>query len=147
MGFIVFLLLLLWAVITHWKLHPVLMFENLLPWSYSLAQRRVLLHTVLQEKRMVKIKLKNPWLIIENEKNVFEIQHRVECNALLWLPLFSKEQAPFILCFLFGGNCSTYKRFCCLLASGHLSKIQVDINSTEQMRFPWRLLEDFTSPF
>lgn len=70
-GFSIFLLLLPWAVITHWKLHPVLMFENLLPWSYSPAQRMVLLHTVLQERRMVKIKLKNPWLIIENEKKMF----------------------------------------------------------------------------
>lgn len=43
-------------MITHGKLHPVLMFENLLPWSYSPAQRMVLLHMVLQEKSMIKMK-------------------------------------------------------------------------------------------
>lgn len=67
-------------------------------------------------------------------KNVFKIEHRVECTALLWLPLFSKELLLFYV-FCLGGIVAHIKD-CCLLASGHMSKIQVDINSIQQIRFP-----------
>lgn len=67
--------------------------------------------------------------------------------ALRTSPLIYFIFLSFILLLLFvWGNCLASKRPCCPLASGHMSKIQVDINSVQQIRFPERLPEGFTSP-
>lgn len=59
---------------------------------------------------------------------------------------FALQTLPFIFLPSDFGNCVASKRPYCPLASGHMSKIQVDISSIQQIRFPLRPLEDFTSP-
>lgn len=45
------------------------------------------------------------------------------------------------------GDWTASERPCRPLASGHTSKLRVDINSIQQIRFPERLPENFTSAF
>ena len=60
----------------------------------------------------------------------------MDYNAFLWSPLLSKHYFHLLIYFAFCVcNCVVFKRPCCLLASGHLSKLRMDINPIQQIRF------------
>lgn len=57
-----------------------------------------------------------------------QIQGGIQCIFML---AFALQTLPFIFLPSDFGNCVPSKRPYCPLASGHMSKIQVDINSTQ----------------